>query len=344
MFRFARCGVMVLLSTLSAVAKENVCDSPCDPSDVDALSLLQTQLVKKTTQLEASASPAWDISNCPMYTGTGNCWATTAFQYCPYDEQGAYDAVMKVGACDATTPIQCQGQYKIFEELVDGKINCTEGPAPAPTPAPTSAPPSPGPPSPGSSEKATSANCGSEGFTQAEAQEMLDWHNKFRCAVGNPPIEWNGALQCQAQETQNKIGAFSHSNSYSLDISSGENLATGTSVSMAAWMWFTEYTQADCSAGHDKCGHYTAMVWKSSTQLGCGIQRDGGGGVIRCQYAASPPNYADQYSSNVPKFEGEESKFQKCGLTIEETKQKVEQFKGWGILHPIAPYDSSLGI
>jgi hypothetical protein len=173
---------------------------------------------------------------------------------------------------------------------------------------------------------------------------MLDWHNKFRCAVGVPPIEWNGALQCQAQDTQNKIGKFSHSKSYDLDISAGENLATGTSVSMAAWMWFTEYTQADCSTGQgDKCGHFTAMVWKSTTHLGCGIQKDGGG-VVRCQYAASPPNYAGQYTSNVPKFQGEESKLEKCGLTIEETKQKVEQFKGWGILHPIAPYDSSLGI
>jgi hypothetical protein len=175
---------------------------------------------------------------------------------------------------------------------------------------------------------------------------MLDWHNKFRCAVGVPPLEWNGALQCQAQDTQNKIGAFSHSDCYNLAISAGENLASGTSVSMAAWMWFTEYTQADCSAGQSessKCGHFTAMVWKSVTHLGCGIQRSGDG-VIRCQYAASPPNYADQFATNVPKFMGEESKLQKCGLTIDETKQKVEQFKGWGILHPVAPYDSSLGI
>jgi hypothetical protein len=172
---------------------------------------------------------------------------------------------------------------------------------------------------------------------------MLDLHNKFRCAVGVPPIQWDGALQCQAQATQNTIGAFSHSKSYDLSISAGENLATGTSVSMASWMWFTEYTQADCTKQNGKCGHYTAMVWKGSTHLGCGIQRDGGG-VIRCQYAASPPNYGGQYSANVPKFLGEASKFQKCGLTIDETKQNVEKFKGWGILQPIAPYASSLGI
>jgi hypothetical protein len=190
-------------------------------------------------------------------------------------------------------------------------------------------------------------NCGSGAFTQAEAQKMLDMHNQFRCAVGNPPIEWNAALQCQAQETQNKIGAFSHSNSYSLAISAGENLASGTSVETAAWMWFTEYTQADCTKQNGKCGHYTAMVWASATHLGCGIEKKAslsGGGVIRCQYAASPPNYAGQYATNVPAFKGEASKFQKCGLTIAETKQHVEQYKGWGILDPISPYSDSLGL
>jgi hypothetical protein len=187
-------------------------------------------------------------------------------------------------------------------------------------------------------------NCGSGALTQAEAQEMLDLHNKFRCAVGNPPIEWDGALQCQAQETQNKIGAFSHSNSYKLAISAGENLATGTSVKTASWMWFTEYTQADCTQGQgSKCGHYTAMVWKKSTHLGCGIQKDGRG-VIRCQYAASPPNYGGQYAANVPEFKGEASKLEKCGLTIAEVKQHVEQFKGWGILNPVSPYSDSLGL
>merc|ERR1719174_2656442 len=64
------------------------------------------------------------------------------------------------------------------------------------------------------------------GLTQQEAQEMLDLHNKVRCAVGTPPIQWNPALQCQAQRTQDQIGAFSHSDCYSLPIEAGENLAT----------------------------------------------------------------------------------------------------------------------
>lgn len=182
-------------------------------------------------------------------------------------------------------------------------------------------------------------SCGVEGFTQAEAQEMLDLHNKFRCAVGTPPILWNAALQCQAQKTQNSIGRFSHSSSYDLDISSGENLATGTKPSQAAWMWFTEYTQSSVR------GHFTAMVWKRATHIGCGIQRSGNG-VIRCQYAASPPNFggASDFKRNVPEFKGETSKLQKCGLTVEEVKKHVRQFRDWGILHPEYSLSASLGL
>lgn len=110
---------------------------------------------------------------------------------------------------------------------------------------------------------------------------------------------------------------------------------------MAAWMWFTEYTQQGDSG--KTTGHYTAMVWEDTTHLGCGIQH-GGGGVIRCQYAATAPNYQGQYAANVPAFYGEASKFASCGVSIATVKQKVQQFQGWGILSPNHVYSSSLGL
>merc|ERR1719401_3061954 len=66
------------------------------------------------------------VSNCPMYTGKANCWATTAYQKCDKNRQGAYDAVMKAGTCNEASPQQCEEQYNTFRELVDGKKGCTE--------------------------------------------------------------------------------------------------------------------------------------------------------------------------------------------------------------------------
>lgn len=163
---------------------------------------------------------------------------------------------------------------------------------------------------------------------------MLDLHNKYRCAVGTPPLKWNGALQCQAQRTQNNIRAFSHSKSYRMSISAGENLATGSDVATAAWMWFTEYTQSSGT------GHYTAMVWKDTTEVGCGM----GQNVIRCQYAKSAPNMQGAYGANVPKFKGEKSKFSKCGISISEVRKRVKKFKSWGILKPEYALSASLGL
>jgi len=175
-------------------------------------------------------------------------------------------------------------------------------------------------------------------MTQTEAQDILDLHNKFRCAVDTPPLVWNAALACQAQKEQDRINAFDHADSYALPIPAGENLATGTNVATAAWMWFTEYVGP--ASGQ---GHFTAMVWKSTTEVGCGIGRDGRG-VIRCQYARAYPNLPSQLTANVPAFLGEEDKFTKCDVDIATVKRKVQQFSGWGILHPISPNKDSLNL
>lgn len=165
---------------------------------------------------------------------------------------------------------------------------------------------------------------------------MLDWHNKFRCAVGTPNLKWSGDLECQAQKTQNRIGAFSHSSSYKLPISSGENLATGSGVALAVWMWFTEYMQTGTR------GHFTAMVWEATTEVGCGVQK-GGGGVVRCQYAHSPPNYGGQYKKNVPAFYGTKAQFKKCGIDPSQVKSYAKKFKGWNILNPVYKYTKGIG-
>jgi hypothetical protein len=180
-------------------------------------------------------------------------------------------------------------------------------------------------------------------------QKFLDIHNKMRCAVGVPAVEWDGDLECQAQSTQDQIGGFSHSHSYDMDISAGENLATGKDVANAAWMWFTEYLQSggNYAAGGHSIGHYSAMSWKSVTTIGCGIGTNGKG-TIRCMYSggskAAAPNMQGGYATNLTPFKGAPADFKKCGLTAAEVKAKASMYQKWGILSPGGNEAAAIGM
>jgi len=189
---------------------------------------------------------------------------------------------------------------------------------------------------------ASAGDCG--GLTQAEVQEFLNIHNKMRCAVGAPPVEWDAALQCQAQRAQNRIGQFKHSDCYNLPIKAGENIATGTNVATAAWMWFLEYLQSTDYENGGETGHFSAMSWKGVHKIGCGIGRNGKG-VIRCQYVGEPlPNMAGSYDSNLDPFYGIPADFAKCNMPIAEVKSQAKMQQSWNILNPSGQMASNLGL
>lgn len=299
--------------------------------------------------------------------------------YCSHMGKTYQGYSWRAGGGKATIKITCSGTKMTVKCTYQGEniISCSDSggsnagsptpspssptpPAPTPAPAPasgpkpgtTSTPPPSGPaptPAPAGYQN-TVSGVGCSDLTTAEAQTLLDLHNKMRCTVGSPPIKWNPALACQAQQDQNKINAFEHNNGEGHTIQAGENLATGTGMANAAWMWFTEYMQGPCNqAFSSHCGHYTAMSWKATTELGCGIGRDsptgfGSKGVIRCQYAAVVPNMQGQFPANVPNFLGEQSAYDKCGLSFDEAKTNAAKYKQWGILNPTSPYGSSVGL
>lgn len=72
----------------------------------------------------------------------------------------------------------------------------------------------------------------------------------------------------------------------------GENLAAGyTTPAAAIDAWYDENTSYNYLAGDfsSATGHFTQMVWKSATKVGCGIVTcDGAGGTpgdfLTCEY------------------------------------------------------------
>lgn len=125
--------------------------------------------------------------------------------------------------------------------------------------------------------------------------EILEAHNKYREEVGVPPLEWSDSLASSAQKWADQLAAKGD-----LDHSStnyGENLWSGSSGAFSQTRmvdrWGSEkqffisgqpFPNA-CQGGI--CGHYTQIIWKNTTEVGCGLASGKGKDYLVCQYNPS---------------------------------------------------------
>jgi len=152
---------------------------------------------------------------------------------------------------------------------------------------------------------------------------MVSAHNKWRAEVGVPNIEWSAALAQTAQAWANdlKSRGCGLEHSPKPPRTSGENCywagaemkATGKD-DQGEWIWVNsvqniseadvvdswgsekqwyDYASNSCDSGKD-CGHYTQVVWNTSTEVGCGMAVcEDSSQVWVCNY--NPPgNYTGQ--------------------------------------------------
>ena len=130
-------------------------------------------------------------------------------------------------------------------------------------------------------------------------QDFIDEHNKARAEVGVGPITWNDTLAAYAQKyADSKIDTCEMVHS---EGPYGENLAEGhgeMTGAQAVKFWVTEKDNYDYASnkcvGDDECGHYTQVVWRNSTRLGCASAKCKNGWVfVICNYDP-PGNYQDE--------------------------------------------------
>jgi len=182
------------------------------------------------------------------------------------------------------------------------------------------------------------ASCGTnEQLSKDEIELALNLQNKMRASVGAPALKWNCDLMCQVQQHADNC-AFQHSDSFSAPIPAGENLASGDDGAQAAWMWFSEYGAAyGGQADFNCCGHYTAMVWKATKEIGCGKCS---GTVYLCQYAHDKPNFggASDFATNVPSSNPSYTN----GLDKATARQMFNQFSSWGFADMPSLYDADV--
>ena len=129
-----------------------------------------------------------------------------------------------------------------------------------------------------------------------DISELLTAQNKYRADLGLLPLRWSDSLAQSAQQWANQLAQLDlmkHSGTDGV----GENLAMWrsgkASLTKLVDLWGAEkqyFVHADfpsvtATGDWEKVGHYTQLVWKDTTDVGCGLATGGGNDFLVCQYS-----------------------------------------------------------
>lgn len=134
-------------------------------------------------------------------------------------------------------------------------------------------------------------------FTKAQELELLSAHNKYRAALGEPSLRWSDDLAASAlvwaEHLANDVHALKHSGA----LAKGENIAMWTagraSLTQLVDLWGAEkhyfieasFPYVSTTGNWRTVAHYTQMVWRGTTEVGCGLATGGGNDYLVCQYS-----------------------------------------------------------
>lgn len=139
------------------------------------------------------------------------------------------------------------------------------------------------------------------------SQEIMDAHNRYRAEVGVPTLQWSDDLANQAYAWASQLaatGSFEHSHTDG----QGENLwkggppGDGFTFTHMVDDWGNEkqyfaggvFPDVSTTGNWGDVGHYTQLVWRDTSQVGCGcVDGPDGTRYLVCRYA-SPGNFTGQ--------------------------------------------------
>jgi uncharacterized protein YkwD len=187
------------------------------------------------------------------------------------------------GNCPTSPPPAGDGETAEAPPAGDGE---TQAPPATETPPPAAIPP------PATNTGTMSADW---------ANSILAVHNSERAAVGVPPLVWSDSLAARAQAWAEHLATIPEM----VHSGPGENIAgfftdpTEPRGGTSLWVAEKQNWQGGVLTEQNwyPTGHYTQMVWSSTTEIGCGAAPPGAGGpawsTLVCQY--NPPgNYIGQ--------------------------------------------------
>lgn len=138
-----------------------------------------------------------------------------------------------------------------------------------------------------------------------ELANVFKRQNSYRYRHCAPRLIWTWQMANVAKQyaslcrrDPNNPTRFAHSGSAMY----GENLAWGTGLTgiQAADLWYNERSNYNFNnpGFASNTGHFTQVVWKGTTRIGCGFATCGGQRLLVCHYWR-PGNTTGQFPQNV---------------------------------------------
>ncbi|HEU0283729.1 MAG TPA: CAP domain-containing protein [Sphingomicrobium sp.] len=134
---------------------------------------------------------------------------------------------------------------------------------------------------------------------------ILAAHNMARADVGAPPLQWDPALAVAAASygpALSRAGRLVHSpragrENQRENLWMGQQGRFGPEQMVAAWtdekrlFLPGQFPNVSRTGNWADVAHYTQMIWKGTTHVGCAIYRGGAWDYLICRY--SPPGNRD---------------------------------------------------
>lgn len=130
-------------------------------------------------------------------------------------------------------------------------------------------------------------------------ERVVAAHNRERAALGVPALKWDANLAVGAQEWAEHLaatGKFEHSPNVPNRPREGENIWGGTKgaylpESMVD-LWAAEkihfmggvFPRNSRSGRVQDVSHYTQLIWKETTHVGCGLAKGAHEEILVCRY------------------------------------------------------------
>jgi hypothetical protein len=146
---------------------------------------------------------------------------------------------------------------------------------------------------------------GVENDSEMMREEVLHAHNKYRAQLKIQPLVWSLQLATHAKEWALHLAQTGGRLIHSTGSGEGENLWAGTAGHFSSakmvdtWGKEKKYFQygifpnVSTSGNWTDVGHYTQIIWRNTTEVGCAKAASGKYDIFVCRY--SPPgNYIGQ--------------------------------------------------
>lgn len=131
-------------------------------------------------------------------------------------------------------------------------------------------------------------------LSAAQQQEFINAHNRWRSDVGVPPLSWSTDLENYAGEWAIKKGEEGCVMEHRPPDSYGENLYWSSGMefspkgSVDSWgSEIKDYHGEVIGKSKGVVGHYTQIVWRTTTEVGCAAFQCGRQILVVCNY--NPP-------------------------------------------------------